>query len=56
MVSNPHADVVDLERKTVMPGIIESHGHLLSLGQSFLELNVKVEQTYLGGELIYEHN
>jgi predicted amidohydrolase YtcJ len=36
----PEADVVDLERKTVMPGIIESHGHLLSLGQSFLELNV----------------
>ena len=24
-----------------MPGIIESHGHLLSLGQSFLELNVE---------------
>ena len=37
----PEADVVDLERKTVMPGIIESHGHLLSLGQSFLELNVE---------------
>lgn len=36
----PDSDVVDLERKTVMPGIIESHGHLLSLGQSFLELNV----------------
>ncbi len=35
------ADVVDLERKTVMPGIIESHGHLLSLGQSLLELNVE---------------
>ena len=37
----PEAGVVDLERKTVMPGIIESHGHLLSLGQSFLELNVE---------------
>lgn len=35
------ADVVDLERKTVMPGIIDSHGHLLSLGQSLLELNVE---------------
>lgn len=41
----PEADVVDLERKTVMPGIIESHGHLLSLGQSFLELNVEGIQT-----------
>jgi len=41
----PEADVVDLERKTVMPGIIESHGHLLSLGQSFLELNVEGIET-----------
>lgn len=37
----PDADVFDLEGKTVMPGIIESHGHLLSLGQSFLELNLE---------------
>lgn len=43
--SYPEADVVDLERKTVMPGIIESHGHLLSLGQSFLELNVEGIET-----------
>jgi len=38
--SSPEAEVVDLGGKTVMPGIIESHGHLLSLGQSFLELNL----------------
>jgi len=31
----------DLGGKTVMPGIIESHVHLLSLGQSFLELNLE---------------
>ncbi|UCE41861.1 MAG: amidohydrolase [Candidatus Aminicenantes bacterium] len=37
----PNADVHDLEGKTVMPGIIESHGHLLSLGQSYLELNLE---------------
>jgi predicted amidohydrolase YtcJ len=43
--SYPEAEVVDLERKTVMPGIIESHGHLLSLGQSFLELNVEGIET-----------
>jgi hypothetical protein len=36
-----HAEIVDLMGKTVMPGIIESHGHLLSLGQSFLELNLE---------------
>lgn len=36
----PNAEVVDLGGKTVMPGIVESHGHLLTLGKSFLELNV----------------
>jgi predicted amidohydrolase YtcJ len=39
--SYPRAEVVDLAGKTLMPGIIESHGHLLSLGQSFLELNLE---------------
>ena len=39
MNSYSDAEVVNLKGKTVMPGIIESHGHLLSLGQSFLELN-----------------
>ena len=37
----PQAQVFDLKGRTVMPAIIESHGHLLSLGQSFLELNVE---------------
>lgn len=37
----PEAEVFDLEGQMVMPAIIESHGHLLSLGQSFLELNVE---------------
>jgi predicted amidohydrolase YtcJ len=41
MHSYPDAEVVDLHLRTVMPGIVESHGHLLSLGQSFLELNVE---------------
>jgi hypothetical protein len=36
----PDADIIDLVGKTIMPGIIESHGHLLSLGQSLLELNL----------------
>ncbi|CAB1083651.1 hypothetical protein D1AOALGA4SA_11197 [Olavius algarvensis Delta 1 endosymbiont] len=37
----PDADVTDLDGHSVMPGIIESHRHLLSLGQSLLELNLK---------------
>ena len=39
--SYPEARVIDLGGKTAMPGIIESHGHLLSLGQSLLELNLE---------------
>jgi predicted amidohydrolase YtcJ len=35
----------DLGGKTVMPGIVESHVHLLSFGQSFLELNVEGART-----------
>jgi predicted amidohydrolase YtcJ len=42
---HPKSRVVDLEAHTVMPGIVESHGHLLSLGQSFLELNLEGVQT-----------
>lgn len=45
MSAYPGSDIIDLNGKTVMPGIIESHGHLLSLGQSFLELNVEGIQT-----------
>ena len=36
----PGAEVVDLKGKTVMPGIIESHGHLLSLGRNGLLADV----------------
>lgn len=42
---HPKSRIVDLEAQTVMPGIVESHGHLLSLGQSFLELNLEGLQT-----------
>ena len=37
----PHARIIQLDCRTVMPGIIESHGHLLDLGKSFLILNVE---------------
>ena len=45
LAAYPGSEAIDLSGKTVMPGIIESHGHLLSLGQSFLELNVEGIQT-----------
>lgn len=39
------AEFIDLKGETVMPGIIESHGHLLRLGQKYLELNLEGIQT-----------
>jgi predicted amidohydrolase YtcJ len=41
----PDAEIVNLHGKTVMPGIVESHVHLLDLGKSFIELNVVGAQT-----------
>src|SRR5262249_39588664 len=32
---------IDLKGECVLPGIIDAHGHLLSLGESFLKLNLK---------------
>ncbi|KPK77437.1 MAG: hypothetical protein AMJ79_03360 [Phycisphaerae bacterium SM23_30] len=40
-----YPELVDLKGKTLMPGIIESHGHLLTLGESFLKLNVMGVET-----------
>ena len=37
----PHAEVVDLDGKDVMPGIIESHGHMLSLGRSEMRVDLQ---------------
>ncbi len=41
----PNVGLEDLRGRTVMPGIVESHVHLLSLGQSFLELNIEAIKT-----------
>ena len=35
------AQVLNLHGATVLPGIIDSHTHLMSLGESFLKLNLK---------------
>ena len=40
-----NAEQVDLRGRTVMPGIVESHVHLFSLGQSFIELNIEGVKT-----------
>jgi hypothetical protein len=41
----PDAEMEDLLGKTVLPGIVESHVHLLDLGKSFIELNVAAAKT-----------
>jgi len=35
------AESIDLKGATVLPGIIDAHGHLMSLGESALRLNLK---------------
>ena len=37
----PNAQVVDFHGKTVMPGIIESHGHMLNLGRISMRVDLK---------------
>ena len=35
------AETLDLDGATVLPGIIDAHAHLMSLGESFLKLDLK---------------
>jgi predicted amidohydrolase YtcJ len=37
----PDAEVIDFNGKTVMPGIIESHGHMLNLGRIAMRINLQ---------------
>lgn len=42
-LSNKNTKIIDLKGKTVVPGLIDAHGHLLGLGQ-FLE-NIDLKET-----------
>lgn len=42
--------VIDLESKTIVPGFIESHGHLLGLGSLLMELNLTEATSW--GEIV----
>src|ERR1044071_8654651 len=35
------AQTIDLEGATVLPGIIDAHTHLITLGEGFLKINLK---------------
>ena len=41
-------ELIDLKGRTMTPGIIESHGHLMSLGFSVLNLDLSQATTYQG--------
>jgi predicted amidohydrolase YtcJ len=40
-LTRPTTRALDLHGATVLPGMIDAHGHMLSLGQSLLKLNLK---------------
>ena len=41
-----NSKVIDLEGKTMIPGFIESHGHLIAMGYSLLELDLSDTKSY----------
>ena len=42
----PDTEVIDLEGKLAVPGLIEGHGHFMSYGQSLTELDLRYAQTW----------
>jgi len=46
----PATRAIDLNGKTMIPGFIESHGHLMALGYSLMELNLSTVNNY--GEIV----
>jgi hypothetical protein len=42
----PATQVLDLKGATVIPGFVESHGHLMSLGQSRMSVDLNGAKTY----------
>jgi predicted amidohydrolase YtcJ len=42
----PNTQVIDLAGATVIPGLVESHGHLMSLGQSRLRVDLNGARSY----------
>jgi predicted amidohydrolase YtcJ len=49
-LANPATQVIDLRGATVVPGIIDAHAHLLSLGNTLLRVNLAGSTSY--GEVI----
>lgn len=45
--ATPGTQVVDLKGRTVFPGFIDSHGHMMSLGMNMLNPDLSKTQSYL---------
>ncbi|MFD2532632.1 amidohydrolase [Gracilimonas halophila] len=42
---NPSGEIIDLEGKTVLPGLIDAHGHVMGLGYQELNVNLSGIET-----------
>lgn len=45
LAENPSGEIIDLEGKTVLPGLIDAHGHVMGLGYQELNVNLSGIET-----------
>ena len=43
----PHATIIDGQNKTLIPGIIDAHGHVSSLGYTLMRIDVRLSLIHI---------